>query len=104
MWQRVAVRQGRLYARRGQELAKHVLPAVMKPARALWNQFIGFLFCCLALMFGVKTAQLAMEYSKAEVAQQFEKFIILLITGFCTGLMAWFGVGSFLRARKISRS
>ncbi len=81
-----------------------MVPAVIKPARALWNQFIGFLFCCLALMFGIKTAQLAMEYSKAEAAQELEKLIIVLITGFCTGLMLWFGVGSFLRARKISRS
>ena len=104
VWERVVARQGKLLGRRGREFARHVVPAVVKPARALWNQFIGFLFCCLALLFGSKTVQIAMDSTKHPATDEMGKLLILSITGFCTVLMLWFGIGSFLRARKISRS
>jgi hypothetical protein len=108
VWQRVAARmaarQTRKLTRQGQVFAKHVVPAVVKPARTLWNQFIGFLFCVLGVMFGSKTVQLALDYTKTPASEELGKLLILAVTGFCTALMLWFGVGSFLRARKISRS
>ncbi len=104
MWQREAVRQGRFYAKHGKEFARYVVPAVMKPARVIWNQFISFLFCCFAVIFGFRTFHLAMEYSRSTPAEGMGPLLRLVAAGFCTALMLWFGIGSFLRARKISRS
>lgn len=81
------IQQGRL-------LVQHVLPAVLKPARTLWNEIIGFLFLCFAVIFGFY----AVRYFFAGDG------VRLFIAGFCTCVMAYFGVSSFLRARKISRS
>ena len=81
------VQQGRL-------LLKHMVPAVLKPARTLWNEIIGFLFLC----FGGVFAFAAVRYYLAGDGGR------LFIAGFCTILMASFGVSSFRRARKISRS
>ena len=82
---------------------RHVVPAVMKPARTLWNEVIGFLFLCLAILFGsgAVRAYLAMgDGVKEDVGDLWR----LLGTGFLTLLMLYFGISSFLRARKISRS
>jgi len=66
----------------------------MKPARTLWNEVIGFLFLCLAIIFGFNgvRAYLADEPAK------------LFLAAPLTLIMGWFGISSFLRARKISRS
>ena len=95
---------GRIAARHGREFVRHVVPAVIKPARTLWNEVIGFLFLCIAVMFGFKTGRLWMDYAKAGPADAFGGVFRLMLAGFCTLLMLWFGVTSFLRARKISRS
>ena len=87
VWKRMAARHSR-------EFVKHVLPAVMKPARTLWNEVIGFLFLVFGVIFGVQ----AVRYALANDLPR------LLVAVFCTCLMTWFGVTSFLRARKISRS
>lgn len=78
----------------GRVFLKHVVPAVLKPARTLWNEIIGFLFLCLAVIFGFNgvRAYLANEGAKVFLAAPL------------TFIMAWFGISSFLRARKISRS
>jgi hypothetical protein len=91
-----------LSARGGREFVKHVVPAVLKPARTLWNEIIGFLFVCLAILFGSGTirAYLALGGPKSDAGD----FMRLLGTGFLTLLMLYFGVTSFLRARRISRS
>ena len=107
VWQRAAGRiAGRMAARQvrqGRQFVRHVIPAVMKPARTLWNEFIGFLFCCFAAIFGFKTAHLAIDFSKTAGEEGMGPLFRLLIAAFCTLLMLWFGVGSFLRARRISR-
>lgn len=74
--------------------AEHVAPAIVKPARTLWNEVIGFIFFSFAVPFGFKTVHYAMAGDHVRLA----------IAGFCTLMMAWFGLHSFLRARKISRS
>ena len=78
----------------GRAFFKHVLPAVIKPAHILWNEVIGFLFLCFAGVFGYSAVRyyLAADWGR------------LFFAGFCTLLMGWFGVSSFLKARKISRS
>lgn len=76
------------------ELLKYVIPAILRPARTLWNEVIGFLFLCLAVIFGFNGVH---AYLNNEAAKLFLAAPLTLI-------MAWFGVTSFLRARKISRS
>ncbi len=71
-----------------------MVPAVVKPARTLWNEVIGFIFLCFGVIFGFKTVRYALDGEHVRLA----------FAAFCTALMIWFGVGSFLRARKISRS
>ncbi len=93
-----------LTARHGREFVKHVVPAVIKPARTIWNEFIAFLFFCFGVMFGFKTGHLAIDWSKAPPAEATAHLFRLSIAAFCTLLMFWFSVTSFLRARKISRS
>jgi hypothetical protein len=87
VWQKQAVRQGRTFL-------KHVVPAVVKPMHSLWNEVIGFLFCSFGVIFGGKTI---IYMRHGDTARTF-------IAGCCTLLMAWYGISSFLRARKISRS
>jgi hypothetical protein len=67
---------------------------VVKPARTLWNEVIGFLFLCLAIIFGFNCV-------RAYLADEMPK---VLLAAPLTLIMAWFGISSFLKARKISRS
>lgn len=57
-----------------------------------------------AVVFAFKTGRLAMDYAKEPAAQAASDMVRLMIAGFCTLVMLWFAVASFLRARKISRS
>jgi hypothetical protein len=79
---------------------KHVLPGVIKPIHALWNEVIGFFFLCFAVGFGFKTAGYVHQFQRG-VPDQFSRIIM---AGFCTALLAYYGITSFLKARKISRS
>jgi hypothetical protein len=101
VWTRPAAR---LAARHGREFVRHVVPAVAKPARTLWNEFIAFLFFCLAVPFGFRTVLLAKAYAKAAPADAFGDLVRLVIAGLFTLVMLGFGLSSYLRARKISRS
>ncbi len=78
----------------GGKFIKHVVPAIVKPAHALWNEVIGFLFLVLGVIFGAHAVRYAIS---GEIPR-------LIVAGTCTALMAYYGVSSFLRARKISRS
>ena len=73
---------------------RHVVPAVIKPARTLWNEVIGFIFLCMAGLFAT---QVVKYWSHNEPGKVFIAVIPVLLLG-------GFGVGSFRRARKISRS
>lgn len=97
MWKRVTVRHGA-------QFVKHVVPAVVKPARILWNEVIGFVFLCLGVIFGSKTGQLYFAMDSAAANDRTAAVGRVALAGFCTVLMLWFGITSFLRARKISRS
>jgi hypothetical protein len=82
---------------------KHVLPAVLRPIRTLWNEIIGFLFICFAVVFGFKTASYVKEYLQAGGSPG-DELARLAMAGVFTLVMAWYGFSSFRRARKISRS
>jgi hypothetical protein len=72
----------------------HVLPGVIRPLHILWNQVIGFFFLAIAAL-PVPSAIRA--YNEGNVPR------FLLSATFIT-IMGSFGLSSFLRARKISRS
>ena len=94
MWQNIARAAGRQAGRHTRAFVQHVVPSVIKPARALWNQVIGFVFLCLAVPCGAKAVRYAMAADHAR----------LLIATVPTLLLAWFGIYSLLLARRISRS
>jgi len=75
-------------------LLRHVLPAVLKPIHALWNEVIGFLFLSFGTIFAFRTVRYVWSHDSMRA----------LIAGVCTAIMAWYGVTSFRKARKISRS
>ena len=78
---------------------EHVLPGVARPMRVLWHEVIGFIFIVLAVMFGSS----AMRNYRALQAEEIS-ILRLAVSFFLPVLMAYFGITSFLRARKISRS
>lgn len=73
---------------------KHVVPAIVKPARTLWNEVIGFIFLCIAGILGFQAVRAGISHDTMR----------LFLAGFGTVLLGAYGVGSFRRARKISRS
>ena len=97
VWSRIAARHGR-------EFVRHVIPAVAKPARTLWNDFIAFLFCCLAVPFGFRTVHLALDYGRAAPPERLKYLLLSSMLGIVTLVLLAFGLSSFLRARKIARS
>jgi hypothetical protein len=78
----------------GGAFLRHVVPAIVKPIHALWNEVIGFLFLSFGAIFAIRTARYAWSHDVMRSA----------IAGVCTGIMAWYGIASFRKARKISRS
>ena len=70
----------------------HVIPGVIRPIHILWNQAIGFVFIVLATVFGYRIVR-----GKEPIGLQ-------LVGGAFVLLIAWFGVSSFWKARKISKS
>jgi len=77
----------------------HVVPHVIRPLRVLWNQIIGFLFLVLAIWSVPSLLRIARQFDGSAGS-----IVRLLLSGIFTLLMAGFGIYSFLRARKISKS
>ncbi len=77
----------------------HVLPGVMRPMRVLWNEIIGFFFIVLAV-WALPSAIRNLRHFDGDAGSFFR---VILSFSFA-GIMTYFGVTSFLRARKISRS
>ena len=93
-----------LTARHSREFVKHVVPAVLKPARTLWNEVIGFFFICLAVYCGSGAIRSYLKLANASPDEATGVLFRLGMSAFCTVLMLYFGISSFLRARRISRS
>lgn len=77
----------------------HVVPGVLRPMRVLWNEIIGFVFIVLAIM-GVPSLVRALRDMDTPQASPGRLILSLLFVL----AMAYFGITSFLRARRISRS
>ncbi|HTU43490.1 MAG TPA: hypothetical protein VMF91_00405 [Bryobacteraceae bacterium] len=73
------------------KFAQHVVPEVVRPARVIWNQAIGAVFLLFAFSFA--------WYSIA----QHRNVAALIGGGFLTAVMTFFGITSFLKARRIAR-
>jgi len=85
--------------RLGREFVRHIVPQIIRPIRALWNEVIGFLFLSLAVLPIPRTFRNWQEYSETGAG-----LFRLALSLFFITLMAGFGIHSFFRARKISRS
>ena len=83
---------------------EHVVPAVIKPARTLWNEVIGFLFIVLAVVFGSATVKSYLEFTRATPDAAGGPLLRVLMGSFVTLIVLYYGISSFLRARRISRS
>jgi hypothetical protein len=83
----------------GKKFFAHVIPGIMRPLRILWNEMIGFIFLCVAVVALPRTFQAFRDFD-GEPGKLFR----LLLTALFTMTMIGFGVSSFWRARKISRS
>ena len=92
-------RDGARAYKEGRRFLGFVVPAVIKPARTLWHELIGFVFTLMAIAFVLSGFRAIRQFdgSAGAVAR-----LAMLAIG--VGLLGGYGVSSFLRARKISRS
>jgi hypothetical protein len=81
----------RVKVEHARKFAQHVVPEVVRPARVIWNQAIGAVFLLFAISFA--------WYSVA----QHNNIAAVIGGGFLTAVMTFFGVSSFLKARRIAR-
>jgi len=77
----------------------HVIPAVLRPLHILLNQVVGLFFLCFAALgafYGLKYWR-ELDTPQGSISQ-------VMIAFGCAGVMAFLGISSFWKARKISRS
>ena len=80
---------------KAKKLLSYVLPGVIRPIHILWNQVIGFVFLVLAVL---PVPSAIRSFGKEGSVGRLVLTIPFVV------LMAWFGISSFWRARKISKS
>ena len=78
---------------------QHIVPGIIKPMRVLWNEIIGFIF----LVFAAWTVPSTVRSIRQFDGDPGSLFRLALTVSFIL-LMGGFGIYSFLRARRISRS
>ena len=88
----------RSLATHGAQFLKHVVPQLIRPIRSLWHEVIGFLFLSLAFLAALSGFRVARNLEEPS------NLFRLVVTVIFVLIMAGFGISSFLRARKISRS
>ncbi len=76
----------------------HVLPAVIRPLRVLWNQVIGSLFLVLAVAAVPRTV-----HSARDLNGDPQSLFRVLIGGAFIAFMAGFGIYSFWRAHRVPK-
>jgi hypothetical protein len=81
-------------ARSAGKFVKHVLPAAVKPVHSLWHEILGFIFLVVAVTASWKLFRHASSLGPVRIA------IIVPLIVVTTG----YGVSSFLKARRITRS
>jgi tryptophan-rich sensory protein len=83
----------------GRKFLGHVLPGIVRPMHILWNEVIGFVFICLAILSVPSMWRIYKNFD----GQAESLFRMGITLGFAL-IMLFFGIGSFRRAKKISRS
>jgi len=78
---------------------RHVVPGVIRPLHALWNEVIGFLFIVFTVVAAFYVVRAVRNFD-GEIEGLF-RIVLPALFGL---VMGYFGVSSFLRARKITRS
>jgi hypothetical protein len=84
----------------GVQFFKHVVPAVIKPLHALWHEVIGFLFLACAVVGFFKGVWPNLSGGSGDPDSLGKALVGIVFTA----IMAWYGVTSLWRARKITRS
>ena len=77
----------------------HVMPGIIRPLHALWNEVIGFLFLVFAAISGFYVFRAVRGFEGT--LESLARIVFPALFGL---VMGYFGVSSFLRARRISRS
>jgi hypothetical protein len=81
-------------SRQAGKFVKHVLPAAVKPVHSLWHEVLGFIFLAVAA--------LGISYVIRKFATLgFVRLVIIIPLIVVTAI---YGISSFLKARRISRS
>jgi hypothetical protein len=83
----------------GSELVRHIAPKVIRPIHSLWHEVIGFLFLSLGFLGSVSGFRLVRNYDDSPATL----FRLIVIACFVI-IMFGYGISSFLKARKITRS
>lgn len=81
-------------ARSSGKFVKHVVPAAVKPLHSLWHEIIAFVFLCCSVLVGFR-----MWEDRADMPVM--KFVVMAVFVVVT---LGYGLSSFLKARRISRS
>jgi hypothetical protein len=81
-------------AKNSGRLVKHVVPAAVKPLHSLWHEIIAFIFLCAAVLAGFRMWQ-----DRADMP-----VVKFLVMGVFVVVTLGYGISSYLKARRISRS
>jgi hypothetical protein len=84
---------------RTKQFLSHVVPGVLKPMRILWNEVIGFLFLCLGIIPLVQGYRAFREFEAGREGPG--RLLTILVFSV---IMLYFGISSFVRARRIGRT
>ncbi len=75
------------------------MPGVIRPLHILWNELIGFFFAVFAIVILASLVRGIYQYNGES-----EGLGRLILMGFAFLVMAYYGLQSFFKARKIGRS
>jgi hypothetical protein len=92
-------RDGARVYEQGRRFLGFVVPAVVKPAHTLLHELLGFVFILMATAFVFSGFRAIRQFDGS-----FGSILRLCLLGFGVCLLGGYGISSFLRARKISRS
>jgi hypothetical protein len=81
-------------SRQAGKFVKHVIPAAVKPVHSLWHEVLGFIFLAVAALGVSYLVRKSATLGFGQIA-----IIVPLIV-----VTAVYGISSFLKARRISRS
>ena len=87
-----------MFAKVKQFLA-HVIPGVIRPLRVLWHEVLGLVFIVFGLVFGYRTFLFYKDSAKA-----LGELGLTVGMALFSAMFIWFGLTSFLRAKKIAKS